>query len=59
MNLVEVTIPYGYANVEFENTEEGEVDEASKIKFKKNSLEIALNKKREKYNMINQMPESL
>jgi hypothetical protein len=46
LNLVEVIIPSGYANVQFEKTEEGEVDEASKIILTTDSLKIALDKKK-------------
>jgi hypothetical protein len=59
LNLVEVTVPFGYAQAEFFKTPNDEIDEAKKPNIIVNSLSKALQRKSQKYFTINRFAQHL
>jgi hypothetical protein len=49
LNLVEVTVPFGWCDVEYPKDQEGQIIDSEKPKLIKNSLIVALDKKKKKY----------
>jgi Pyruvate/2-oxoacid:ferredoxin oxidoreductase gamma subunit len=45
LNLVEVTVLFGWTEIEFEKYEDGIINEAAKPRIEKNSLKFASEKK--------------